>query len=211
MYRSESRTETRGEDGTREPFRDEFDNLLRPEARGNRKWWLLPLGVFAAILVTVTVLVRLGQQRESAPPPSAQPPAPPVTSQCPAEYGPDRVQGNGPGGTESEAAAILAFQHAFYVERSAERARAVVTADSAVSPAPVLQQGIDSVPPGATHCVTITATAVAGESLVAVTEFRPGREPQTYNSQLVTTRRIDDRYLITAISPRPRTDPHAPR
>ncbi|GAB2711295.1 hypothetical protein [Nocardia thraciensis] len=210
MYRNESRTEDRTDAGPRESFRDEFDNLLRPEARGSRRWWLVPVGVFAALLVTVSVLVRIGQHRDSAAPPTV-PPAPPASSQCPAERGGDRVQGNGSGGTDSAAAAILAFQHAFYVERSGERARAVVAADGDVSPAAVLQQGIDSIPPGATHCVTITPTAILGENLVTVTEFRPGHAAQTYNSQLVTTRRIDDRYLITAISPRPRTDPGAPR
>ncbi|RDI55476.1 hypothetical protein [Nocardia mexicana] len=210
MYRNESRTEDRSEAGPRESFRDEFDNLLRPEARGSRKWWLVPVGVFVALLVTVTVLVRIGQNTDSGAPPAAAP-APPVASQCPTERDGDRVQGNGPGGTDSAAAAILAFQHAFYVERSGDRARAVVAADGEVSPAAVLQQGIDSIPPGATHCVTITPTAIPGENLVTVTEFRPGHAAQTYNSQLVTTRHIGDRYLITAISPRPRTDPDAPR
>ncbi|MBF6209462.1 hypothetical protein IU433_20870 [Nocardia puris] len=122
-----------------------------------------------------------------------------ITSGCQAERRDRIVRSAESGGTHSGPDAILAFQYAYYVERSGERARAVVAPDAPISPAPLIQRGIDSVPAGTTHCVRI---ATVGEHTysVEVTEYRPGGAPATYNKQTVTTAVIGGRTLITGIT-----------
>lgn len=122
---------------------------------------------------------------------------------CPAERLGNTVQGNGPGGTGSGPEAIFGFQHAYYVARSGEQARTLVAPDAAVPPAADIQQGIDGIPPGTTHCLRITPGAFVGQYTVVVTEHRPGAAPLEYNPQLVTTIRVGDRTVITGIGPMP--------
>ncbi|MEU1980539.1 hypothetical protein [Nocardia sp. NPDC019395] len=122
---------------------------------------------------------------------------------CPAQRTGNTVQGNGPGGTGSGPEAIFGFQHAYYVARSGEQARTLVAPESAIPPAADIQHGIDSIPPGTTHCIQITPGAFVGQYTVAITEYRPGSAPLGYNPQLVTTMRIGDRTLITGIGPMP--------
>ncbi|WP_378731791.1 hypothetical protein [Nocardia brasiliensis] len=118
---------------------------------------------------------------------------------CPTERAESIVRGAEPGGTASGPDAILAFQHAYYVERSGERVRQAVAPDAAVSPAATIQRGIDTIPAGTTHCVRIVTIADNRYS-VEVTEYRPGGAPATYNKQTVTTAVIDGRTLITGIA-----------
>ncbi|GAB2688143.1 hypothetical protein [Nocardia thraciensis] len=123
---------------------------------------------------------------------------------CPTERTERMMRGAEPGGTASGPDAIMWFQHSYYVERSAERAREVVAPAAAISGAPVIQRGIDSVPLGTTHCVRVTAVGRGEEGadkfLVEVTERRPGAAPKTYGKQTVTTAVIDGRTLITGIA-----------
>ncbi|MFF0544325.1 hypothetical protein ACFYTF_15955 [Nocardia thailandica] len=118
---------------------------------------------------------------------------------CPPERTPTLVRSAEPGGTASGPDAVLAFQHGYYVARSGEAARAVVAPDAVVSPASVIQRGIDSIPLGTTHCVRI-ATLGQGRFAVEVTEFRPGGAPATYTKQLVSTADFGGRVLITGIA-----------
>jgi hypothetical protein len=118
---------------------------------------------------------------------------------CPTERADRIVRSAEPGGTESGPEAILAFQYAFYVERSGERVRAVVAPDSNISPAAVIQHGIDTIPVGTTHCVRIQ-TITENRYSVEVTEYRPGGAPATYNKQTVTTAVVGGRTLITGIA-----------
>lgn len=113
------------------------------------------------------------------------------------------VQGNEAGGTDSGPSAIFGFQHAYYVARSGEQARALVAGDAAVPPAADIQRGIDTIPEGTTYCVRIAPGAFVGQYTVTVTEYRPGAAPLGYNPQLVTTMRIGDQTLITGIGPMP--------
>lgn len=123
---------------------------------------------------------------------------------CPTERVGEVVRGAEPGGTGSGPAAIMWFQHSFYVERSGERARQVVAPGAAVSPAAVIQRGIDSVLPGTAYCVRVTPAGrnEAGQDRfsVDVTELRPGGTPATYDKQTVTTTVVDGRTLITGIT-----------
>jgi hypothetical protein len=94
---------------------------------------------------------------------------------------------------------VLAFQYAYYVERSGQQARALVAPDAVVSPASVIQHGIDTVPVGTTHCVRVQ-TITENRYSVEVTEYRPGGAPATYNKQTVSTAVVDGRTLITGIA-----------
>ncbi|MFQ6397155.1 hypothetical protein ACLMAJ_27300 [Nocardia sp. KC 131] len=118
---------------------------------------------------------------------------------CPTEREERIVRSAESGGTTSGPDAVLSFQYGYYVERSGERAREVVAPEAAVSPASVIQRGIDSIPVGTTHCVRVV-TITESRYLVEITEYRPGGVPATYNKQTVTTAVVDGRTLITGIA-----------
>ena len=118
---------------------------------------------------------------------------------CPTERSDRVIRGAEVGGTGSGPDAIMWFQHAFYVERSAARAREVVAPDAAVSPVAVIQRGIESVPLGTDYCVRVVTLDDSRYS-VEVTERRPGAVPATYDKQLVTTAVVGGRTLITGIA-----------
>ncbi|MFQ6229675.1 hypothetical protein [Nocardia sp. NPDC002869] len=139
----------------------------------------------------------------AAAPSATAPAAPGADPHCVAERVGNTVQGNEPGGTDSGPSAIFGFQHAYYVARSGEQARALVAGDAAVPPAADIQRGIDTIPEGTTYCVRIAPGAFVGQYTVTITEYRPGSAPLGYNPQLVTTMRIGDRTLITGIGPMP--------
>ncbi|WP_431972157.1 hypothetical protein [Nocardia sp. bgisy134] len=122
-----------------------------------------------------------------------------ITSGCPTERADRLIRSAAPGSTASGPDVVLAFQYAYYVERSGERARAFVAPDANISAAPTIQRGIDSVPEGTTHCVRIVTVADNMYS-VEVTEYRPGGAPATYNKQTVTTAVIGGRTLIMGIA-----------
>ncbi|MGW5382686.1 hypothetical protein [Nocardia sp. NPDC003963] len=192
------------EPATPEPVRAEAP------AGGRKRAVPILLGVAGVAALGTAAYVQFvvvgGEETRSpvAAAPSATAPAAPGTDpHCAAERIGNTVQGNGPGGTESGPEAIFGFQHAYYVARSGEQARALVAADAAVPPAADIQRGIDSIPAGTTYCVRIDPGAFVGQYTVAITEFRPGTAPLEYNPQLVTAMRIGDRTLITGIGPMP--------
>lgn len=177
---------------------------------------LLPvlLGIAGVVALAAAAYVQfavVGAEEPAAVPTTTEPgmfgaPAPgvPVADpHCPAQRTGNTVQGNGPGGPGSGPDVIFGFQYAYYVTRSGDQARALVAPDAAVPPAADIQRGIDSIPPGTTHCIQITPGAFVGQYTVAITEHRPGAAPLGYNPQLVTTMRIGDRTLITGIGPMP--------
>ncbi|MCX4093606.1 hypothetical protein [Nocardia sp. alder85J] len=110
------------------------------------------------------------------------------------------VTGAGLGGSGTGPDAILAFESAYYVDRSGVGARAVTTADAAMPAADAIQRGIDSVPVGTTHCVVIAADG-ADRWTVDLTEHRPGTAPVQYPQTITTTAR-DGHVLITGITAR---------
>lgn len=182
-------------------------------ARGRNRLLPVLLGVAGVAALGAAAYVQfavVGAGEPAPAPTAANPPAsraqdvpPAADPNCPAERIGNTVQGNGPGGTASGTDAIFGFQHAYYVTRSGEQARAVVAPDAAVPPAADIQHGIDTIPAGTTHCLQITPGAFVGQYTVVVTEHRPGSAPLGYNPQLVTTMRIGDRTLITGIGPMP--------
>ncbi|MFQ6328013.1 hypothetical protein ACLMAL_17995 [Nocardia sp. CWNU-33] len=127
-----------------------------------------------------------------------------ATPGCEQRRTPDVVSGTDPGGTSDGPSAILAFERAYYVQRSGSAARAVVADDAAVPPAEQIQRGINQIPVGTLYCVLITRTATGvgdGQSHweVQLTQQNPGQQPQTF-TQIITTRTAANRTLITAIN-----------
>ena len=125
-----------------------------------------------------------------------------VQSWCPSSHGGDTVTGNGPGGQQDGPSAILAFDHAYYVLRSGEQARAVVAPDATtVSSAEVIQAAIDAeIPPGTEHCLAIVADPVEVERYwVTLTERRPDSALETYQQIVTTADQGGRRHVITSI------------
>ncbi|MEV6427299.1 hypothetical protein [Nocardia sp. NPDC051463] len=127
-----------------------------------------------------------------------------ATPGCEQRRTPDVVSGTDPGGTSDGPSAILAFERAYYVQRSGSAARAVVADDAVVPLAEQIQRGINQIPIGTLYCVLITRTATGvgdGQSHweVQLTQQHPGEQPQTF-TQIITTRTAANRTLITAIN-----------
>ncbi|MCE4265343.1 hypothetical protein [Rhodococcus globerulus] len=102
------------------------------------------------------------------------------------------------GDQKTGAGVIAAFEHAYYVTRSADAVRALATPDTSLPLAEKIQAGIDSVPVGTTHCVRVTAIT-AGVYSVVLAEMRPGIAPAQY-PQTITTKDIDGRWFVDSIS-----------
>ncbi|MBU3065091.1 hypothetical protein KO481_26615 [Nocardia sp. NEAU-G5] len=122
-----------------------------------------------------------------------------TTLVCPTERSGAALRGAEPGGTSSGPEAVMWFEHAYYVERSADRALEVAAPGAALPPAAEIQRGIDSVPPGTAYCVVV-APSGDGRYSVEITEQRPGGAPATYDKQTVTTTVDGGRTLITGIA-----------
>ncbi|MFC4373815.1 hypothetical protein ACFO5K_06835 [Nocardia halotolerans] len=184
-----------------------FARMIDRSKRRRTPRWVAPLAasVVGAGLIGGGYLQLHGPAPESAAAsttidPIAAGPVP-VAGQCPTEQVGSRVQGNGPGGTDSGISAIMAFQHAYYVARSGDQARTLVAGDAALPSGVEIQSGIDTIPVGTTHCLEITPGAFAGQYFVTITEFRPDSVPIVYNPQLVGTAQIGSKTLITSIGP----------
>ncbi|WP_156095141.1 hypothetical protein [Nocardia lijiangensis] len=188
------------------PEEDVFARMIdrSPKRPPLRRWAPALIGSVAALAVTAAAFLYFRDDpapqptASNSPAPAAEPVVP--ASRCPAERVGNKIQGNGDGGTDSGPGAIFAFQYAYYVTRSAEQVRAVVAPNASVPTVNDIQHGIDSIPAGTTHCVAITPGAFAGQYRVVITENRPGRDPMTYNAQLVSVARTGDRTLITSIA-----------
>lgn len=156
-----------------------------------------------AATATATAPARSSAEIASA---TTTPPAQPAaiaTQGCEQKRTADIVSGTDPGGTATGPDAILAFEYAYYVERSGYRARAVVADNAIVSPAEQIQRGINQIPVGTRYCVLITRARDGNDGLahweVKLTQQYPGEQPRTF-TQLITTRTVASRTLITAIA-----------
>jgi hypothetical protein len=119
---------------------------------------------------------------------------------CEQRHDADVVSGTDPGGTGSAPDAILAFERAYYVQRSGYAARAVVAPDAKVPAADQIQRGINKTPVGTRYCVSITRGSPDGTKWeVRLTEQQPTKDPKTY-PQIITTQAVGDRTLIAAIA-----------
>lgn len=122
-----------------------------------------------------------------------------ATDGCEQQRTAEVVSGTDPGGTASGPDAILAFERAYYVQRSGYAARAVVADDSSVPPADQIQRGINQVPVGTRYCVQITRTGDEGQWEVRLTQQKPDEQPHAF-TQIISTRAESGRTLITGIA-----------
>lgn len=174
------------------------------------KW---PLALVAAAVVTVvgTIAVQGAVGGDTAPKadgpgiaiPSAQDSAAPVAganADCPTGTQGPVTTGRDAGGTDSGPGVIKAFEFAYYVDRSGEKARSMVTPAAKFSTAAQLQASIDKfIDPQTLHCVAIT-DRTAGLYAVELTETPPrGQAPVVYH-QLVQTTTAGNRTWIVSIS-----------
>ncbi|WP_063045012.1 hypothetical protein [Nocardia pseudovaccinii] len=147
------------------------------------------LTMMVAFGLTVWALRDPGTQ-PSAVPDSATTAHPPTSTSATAADG----CGADPGDQNSSEAVIQAFEYAYYVARSGERARALATPTSSVQPAEALQAVIDAIPPATTYC--LHTTAITGDVFLAVlSEKRPDQPPQQW-TQTITTKQIDGRWYV---------------
>ncbi|PKV98952.1 hypothetical protein ATK86_0988 [Nocardia fluminea] len=169
-----------------------FESTPRQPLWGRFMWTAVTvLCTLAAVATTVAAIAVM-----------TSPPAHATEFACPHERSTGVVTGSGPGDTTSGPAAILGFNHAYYVDRSAEQARRFLTADSVIATGDRLQTGIDAAPADTRHCVSISPLTTGGESArwsVTVAEFRPSTEPWIAR-QTVTTRTVDEVTLISEIT-----------
>lgn len=187
---------------------------------GRYRWPLAIVG--AAVVVLVATIAVLGTTASGPAPkaagsgiviPSGAASAPAAAdADCPTGTQGPTTTGRDGGGTDSGPAVIKAFEHAYYVDRSGDKARAVVspTAKNAsgapFSSGPQLQASIDKfIAPQTLHCVSITDRG-AGLYAVTLTETPPhGVNGQVYH-QLIQTTTDQGRTWIVSIA----TDPAFP-
>lgn len=108
------------------------------------------------------------------------------------------VFGDGAGDMKSTAGVVLAFQHAYYVDRSADEAFKVMADDSAFQDKGKLQEGIDSVPEDTTHCLEIRPSGDTS-ARVTVTESRPDVAPQKFHLEAETVREDDGEVRLVSL------------
>lgn len=78
---------------------------------------------------------------------------PDAAGDCPETDSAEEMSGSGPGSLDSARGALLAFNHGYYVERSADIAFRAVAESSEMRPEVLQADGIDSVDENVTHCV----------------------------------------------------------
>ncbi len=143
--------------------------------------------------------VPMNTSAAPAPPATSVPSSPIATDGCEQERTAEVVSGTDPGGTGTGPDAILAFERAYYVQRSGYAARAVVADDSSVPAADQIQRGINQVPVGTRYCVQVTRTGDEGQWEVRLTQQLPDEQPHAF-TQIISTRSESGRTLITAIA-----------
>ena len=179
----------------------------QPEARPDRNIPVILAGAAGAVVIVIAlVLIIVFATRSSdgdgtvaggkSSPPSV------AALSCPARTDGNVVIGNDPGDTNSGAAAILGFQHAFYADRSGAKAHDFVAPDASnVSTASTMQQAIDSlIPQGTTYCLRVE-TVTPDQFNVDLTEHRPDGTTTLYK-QLVKTVNREGKNLVFSIDQR---------
>ena len=165
-----------------------------------RSKWLFAgvCGLLAAIVIGggVAAVNAVSGSDEPPAPLLPEPTAAPVAA-CESSTEGSVTTGNGAGDAKSTAGAVLSFQYGYYVQRDADAALKAVAKDQVVGDTKALQKGIDSVPEGTTHCVSIT-TGDKNSADVKVTETHPDGT-ELVHDQTVTTTRDGDRVVIETI------------
>ena len=189
-----------------EPQQDSETPLNRSADRRPRRAGILAGGLAAVIAVGAITWYLAGAHGTTpqATPPAAQTAsvaAGATTSTSKGPQCPERrndagvVTGNGPGDQNSGPGVILAFNYAYYVERSGVGAAAVAVPNAVASP-PRIQSAIDQIPVGSSYCMTITETAPhlyrVTNTLTRPHSGQPGignepQQPEVYRQVIETT------------------------
>lgn len=202
--------------------------LMAPAAKPQRgrgrltEWarrYRWPLGAVAGVVLLLVVAggaVSAFSGSDVAPAPSGpgiqipsgseQAPATAAAADCPTRTQGPVSTGRDAGGTGNGVDVIKAFEHAYYVERSGAKARALVTPSAKFSTAEQLQASIDSsIDPQTLHCVSITDRGT-GLYAVQLTETPPrGETPVTYHQLIQTTTDQGRTWIVSIVK-----DPAAP-
>ncbi|MBB1025093.1 hypothetical protein G6019_11805, partial [Dietzia sp. DQ12-76] len=113
---------------------------------------------------------------------------------------PGHVVGAGPGSLDTPLETVLAFDHAYYVERSAEKAFEAVSPSSRMTFDQLRADGVDRVPEGTTHCVD--ARELSPTLLeVTLTESRPDSEPVVIRQRVRVAENPHGTWGIVSITP----------
>lgn len=92
---------------------------------------------------------------------------------------------------------IAALEHRYYLLRSGESVRELMAPDASLPDAAMIQQGIDTVPLGTTHCLEVTSIGPNTYS-AQITEVRPDRRNE-FKQRITTTTAEDGRVMIRSI------------
>ena len=175
--------------------------------------------VVASVLVAVAAVVVMagfavsggggGDEKPAGegiaiPPASSAVTSPPANADadCPNKTDGPVTTGRDAGGTDSGPGVIKAFDYAYYVDRSGEKARSLVTPTGKTGTAQQIQAGIDRVDPKTLHCLKITDKG-AGLYAVELSEIAPrGGETNVFH-QLVQTSTDAGRTWIVSIEKDP--------
>ncbi|MGW0021613.1 hypothetical protein ACWDUD_25135 [Rhodococcus sp. NPDC003382] len=103
----------------------------------------------------------------------------------------------GEGDQSSGEGVIAALEHRYYLLRSGESVRELMAPDAPLPDAATIQQGIDTVPLGTTHCLEVTAIGPNAYS-AQITEVRPDRRSE-FKQRITTTTAEDGRVMIRSI------------
>lgn len=181
-------------------------DAFAPTGRKSRRF-----AVIAAVCVVVLGALAIGAFAlfsggdDEASTPAAVVPVPPVSTPvdavCPAGTIGKVTTGRDAGGTDSGANVIKAFNYAYYNKRDANAVNEFVlpAARQAVIPSiENLQQAIDALPQGTTHCLTITDLG-GGLNKVDLTQIDPGADGNRITfHQMIQTTNDNGRWLIVS-------------
>jgi len=112
------------------------------------------------------------------------------------------VAGNGPGSRDSGTDVILAFDHAYYVDRNGTAARGFMSEEITGTTAESLQEAIDELPEETAHCLKMRPQeGEEGVFLVDLIVFRSdGQElVRTEDEQTIYVEEVDGKYSIVGI------------
>ncbi len=127
-------------------------------------------------------------------------PAEGLATGCEEVSEPGRVVGAGPGSLDTPAGAVLAFDHAYYVERSARKAFEAVSPSSRMTEEQLRVEGVERVPEGTTHCVE--ARELSPTLLeVDLTEYPPDADPVLIRQRVRLAQNPDGTWGIVSITP----------
>ena len=171
----------------------------RPPPRAQNRQVSRPARIAVAAATAVAVLggsAVLGYfVTRGAVSPSAQ-----ATSDCPEVSEPGRVVGAGPGSLETPAGAVLAFDHAYYVERSASKAFEAVASTSRMSEEQLRLEGVERVLDGTRHCDEVREIS-STRLEVDLTEYPPDAAPVHIRQRVRVAENPDGTWGIVSITP----------